>query len=122
MSDRVNPVIFVDFPTSDPEAMSQFYADLFGWDFKRRPAGEFHEILPGLKPNRGMHRSDEPMNGPDPRVYVMVADPPALPRKAESRGATVTGEKRLWEEFAGNPAPFRASWGRRVGPWRDKCR
>src|SRR3546814_14987895 len=95
MSDRVNPVIFVDFPTSDPEAMSQFYADLFGWDFKRRPAGEFHEILPGLKPNMGMHRSDEPMNGPVPRVSVMVADTPAMRRKAASMGEI---GKASWRE------------------------
>src|SRR3546814_20063006 len=92
MSDRVNPVIFVDFPTSDPEAMSQFYADLFGWDFKRRPAGEFHEILTGLKPNMGMHCSDEPMNGPVPRVSVLVEDPPAMLAKADPLCAPVVWE------------------------------
>ena len=47
MTDRVNPMIFVDIPCPDPEAMSNFYADLFGWTFNRRPAGEFHEVLPG---------------------------------------------------------------------------
>src|SRR3546814_4497863 len=120
MSDRVSPVIFVDFATRDPEAMSQFYADLFGWDFKRRPAGEFHESLPGLKPNMGMHRSDEPMNGPVPRVYVMVEDPPAMLRKAESMGATVLWEERHWEEFGGNLAAFRDPWGAEMVLWRDK--
>ena len=58
MSDRVNPMIFVDFPSADPEAMSNFYAELFGWTFNRRPAGEFHEILPGVKPNLGIHKAD----------------------------------------------------------------
>ena len=38
-------MIFVDFPCPDPEAMSNFYAELFGWTFNRRPAGEFHEVL-----------------------------------------------------------------------------
>ncbi len=64
MADRVNPMIFVDFPCPDPEAMSTFYAELFGWTFNRRPAGEFHEILPGVKPNLGIHRNDTPMTGP----------------------------------------------------------
>src|SRR3546814_17733303 len=99
MSDRVNPVIFGDFPTSDPEAMSQFYADLFGWDFKRRPAGVFHEILPGLKPNMGMHRGAEPINGPFPRAYEQVADPPALPPQAESMGAHGRGGGRQQRWF-----------------------
>lgn len=120
MTDRVNPVIFVDFPTSDPEAMSQFYADLFGWSFNRRPAGEFHEILPGLKPNMGMHLDEEPITGPVPRVYVMVEDPPAMLRRAEEKGATVLWEERHWEEFGGDLAAFRDPWGAEIVLWRDK--
>lgn len=120
MSDRVNPVIFVDFPTSDPEAMSQFYADLFGWSFNRRPAGEFHEILPGLKPNLGMHRSDETVSGAVPRVYVMVGDPPSMLRRAEEMGATVLWEERHWDEFGGDLAAFRDPWGAEIVLWRDK--
>ena len=64
-----NPVIFVDFPSPDPEATSQFYADLFEWEFKRRPAGVFHEVLPGIKPNLGIHVETKPVTGPVPRVY-----------------------------------------------------
>ena len=120
MSDRVNPVIFVDFPTADPEAMSQFYADLFGWAFHRRPAGEFHEILPGLKPNMGMHKADQPMSGPVPRVYVMVDSPPDYLRKAEAMGATVLWEERHWDEFGGDLAAFRDPWGAEIVLWRDK--
>lgn len=120
MTERVNPVIFVDWPTSDPEAMSQFYADLFGWKFNRRPAGEFHEILPGLKPNLGMHKSDEPISGAVPRVYVMVEDPPAMLRKAEEKGATVLWEERHWDEFNGDLAAFRDPWGAEIVLWRDK--
>ena len=50
MADRVNPMIFVDIPATDPEAMSAFYEELFGWHVNRRPAGEFHEILGRLPP------------------------------------------------------------------------
>lgn len=120
MSERMNPVIFVDFPTSDPEAMSQFYATLFGWSFNRRPADEFHEILPGTKPNLGMHRSDDPMIGSVPRVYVMVEDPPTMLRRAEELGATVLWEERHWDEFGGDLAAFRDPWGAEIVLWRDK--
>ena len=120
MTDRVNPVIFVDFPTEDPEAMSAFYAELFGWTYNRRPAGEFHEVLPGLKPNLGIHKADAPMAGPVPRVYVMVDDPPAFLRKAESMGATVLWEERHWDEFGGDLAAFRDPWGAEIVLWRDK--
>jgi predicted enzyme related to lactoylglutathione lyase len=120
VTDRINPVIFVDFPTTDPEAMSAFYAELFGWDYKRRPAGEFHEVLPGQKPNLGIHRSDTPMAGPVPRVYVMVDDPPELLRRAVEMGATVVWQEKRWEEFDARYAAFRDPWGAEIVLWRDK--
>jgi predicted enzyme related to lactoylglutathione lyase len=120
MSDRVNPVIFVDFPTSDPEAMSSFYQELFGWQFNRRPAGQFHEILPGLKPNLGMHRSDEAMTGPVPRIFVMVDEPPAYLERAVEMGAEILWEEKYWEEFDAHYAAFRDPWGAEVCLWRDK--
>lgn len=115
-----NPVIFVDFPSPDPEAMSQFYADLFEWTFKRRPAGEFHEVLPGIKPNLGIHREPEPVSGPVPRVYVMVSDPPAYLARAVEMGATTLWDEVLWEEFGGRHAAFRDPWGNEIVLWRDK--
>jgi predicted enzyme related to lactoylglutathione lyase len=120
MTERVNPMIFVDIPTPDPEAMSAFYQDLFGWQVNRRPAGEFHEILPGLKPNLGMHLESTPMQGPVPRIYVMVDEPPVFLAKAVALGATVLWEERHWPEFNGNYAAFRDPWGMEVCLWRDK--
>jgi predicted enzyme related to lactoylglutathione lyase len=120
MAARVNPMIFVDFPTTDPEAMSRFYETLFGWKVNRRPAGEFHEVLPGVKPNLGIHRSDEPMRGPVPRVYVMVDEPPIYLRHAEAMGATVLWEETVWEEFGARYAAFRDPWGAEICLWRDK--
>ncbi len=118
--DRVNPMIFVDFPTPDPEAMSAFYAELFGWEVNRRPAGEFHEILPGRKPNLGMHRSETAMSGPVPRVYVMVDDPPTYLQKAVALGAEALWEERSWPEFEARYAAFRDPWGAEICLWRDK--
>jgi len=120
MTDRVNPVIFVDFPTTDPEAMSAFYADLFGWTYNRRPADEFHEVLPGQKPNLGIHKADAPMTGPVPRVYVMVEDPTDMLAQAVAKGATVVWEEKRWEEFDASYAAFRDPWGAEIVLWRDK--
>ena len=113
-------MIFVDFPCPDPEAMSNFYAELFGWTFNRRPAGEFHEILPGVKPNLGIHRDDTPMSGPVPRMYVMVDEPPDYLARAVAMGATVLWEEREWPEFGARYAAFRDPWGAEICLWRDK--
>ncbi|HLN05151.1 MAG TPA: VOC family protein [Acidimicrobiales bacterium] len=115
-----NPMIFVDFPTPDPEATSAFYEELFGWQVNRRPAGEFHEILPGVKPNMGMHLESRPVTGPVPRVYVMVDDPPAYLERARALGAEVLWEETYWAEFDGRHAGFRDPWGLEIVLWRDK--
>jgi predicted enzyme related to lactoylglutathione lyase len=115
-----NPLIFVDIPSTDPEASSQFYADLFGWEFNRRPAGEFHEILPGVKPNLGIHLEPEPIRHPVPRIYVLVDDPPAYLIRALAMGATVLWEETGWAEFDARHAAFRDPWGNEVVLWRDK--
>lgn len=115
-----NPLIFVDLPTPDPEATSAFYQRLFGWQVNRRPAGEFHEILPGVKPNLGMHREVTPVSGPVPRIYVMVDDPPVFLDRAVGLGATVLWEETYWQEFDARHAAFRDPWGHEIVLWRDK--
>jgi catechol 2,3-dioxygenase-like lactoylglutathione lyase family enzyme len=42
-----NTLIFVDFPSDDPEASAAFYAEVFGWEVEGRPAGVFHRAVPG---------------------------------------------------------------------------
>lgn len=42
-----NTLIFVDFPSDDPEASANFYAEVFGWEVEGRPAGVFHRAVPG---------------------------------------------------------------------------
>ncbi|MFI5042070.1 MAG: VOC family protein [Acidimicrobiales bacterium] len=115
-----NPMIFVDIPTPDPEAGATFYAELFGWTFNRRPAGVFHEILPGIKPNLGMRLETAPVAGPLPRVYVMVDDPPAYLARAVAMGASKLWDEQHWEEFGGRHAAFRDPWGMEIVLWRDK--
>lgn len=115
-----NPLIFVDLPTPDPEATSRFYEELLGWKYNRRPAGEFHEILPGVKPNLGMHREDQPVRSPVPRLYVMVDDPPTTLARAVELGATTLWDEVYWEEFGGHLAAFRDPWGTEMVLWRNK--
>ncbi|WP_331767376.1 VOC family protein [Embleya sp. NBC_00896] len=115
-----NPVIFMDLPTPDVEATSVFYAELFEWDFKRRPAGEFSEVLPGVKPNLGIRHEPSPAVGPVPRIYVMVDEPPAYLDRAVAAGASVLWEEKPWAEFEARYAAFRDPWGNEVVLWRDK--
>ena len=117
---RDNPMIFVDIPSTDPEASSAFYAELFGWRVNERPKGEFHEILPGVKPNLGIHREETPISGPVPRIYVMVDEPPDYLARAQELGATKLWDEVFWEEFGGRHAGFRDPWGMEVVLWRDK--
>ena len=42
-----NTLIFVDFPSDDPEATARFYEQVFGWEVEGRPPGVFHRIVPG---------------------------------------------------------------------------
>ncbi len=42
-----NTLIFVDLPSTDPEATADFYAKVFGWLVEGRPSGVFHRAVPG---------------------------------------------------------------------------
>ena len=42
-----NTLIFVDFPTDEPEKAADFYRNVFGWEVEPRPAGSFYRIVPG---------------------------------------------------------------------------
>ena len=114
-------MIFVDFPCPDPEAMSNFYADLFGWTFNRRPAGEFHEILPGreAEPRDPPQRpGDERPGATDLRDGRRTA---GVPRHRRWRWAPpCCGRRRSGRSSA--PVTPRSSdpWGAEVCLWRDK--
>ena len=46
-----NTLIFVDLPSPDVEASTEFYRELFGWTINPRPQGVFHQVVPG----EGLH-------------------------------------------------------------------
>ncbi len=97
-----NTLIFVDFPTPDPEAAARFYGEVFGWLVEGRPDHVFYRIVPGGNfpnpdgsdslvgnlhlgifstelappdPNTPpAHGADAAPAGPAPRVYILVGD------------------------------------------------
>jgi len=113
-----NTLIFMDFPSDDPEASATFYHEVFGWEVEPRPAGVFHRIVPGQNflvdgeqgPTGNLHMGIYNVNNarphPDPagtaprelsrdgrtvRVWVLVSDDDnadAIMDRAIAHGAT----------------------------------
>jgi Glyoxalase-like domain len=65
-----NTLIFVDFPSPDPEAAGDFYAEVFGWVVEPRPAGVFHRIVPG-----GQFPLDDGSPSPIGNLHMGIYDP-----------------------------------------------
>jgi predicted enzyme related to lactoylglutathione lyase len=125
----VNTLIFVDLPTSDPQAAHDFYAELFGWTINPRPAGEFHQIVPGEGLHLGLFNERNQHPAPNPvapvpragvaaRTYILV-DAPAEQylEKAVALGATEVWREQWWPEFEGRHASFVDPWGNQIVMW-----
>jgi hypothetical protein len=92
-----NTLIFVDFPSDDPEASGRFYAEVFGWEVEPRPAGVFHRIVPGQH-----FQLDDGTEGPTGNLHMGIynvgnarphPDPAGVePRTLSRDGRTV----RIW--------------------------
>jgi predicted enzyme related to lactoylglutathione lyase len=142
-----NTLIFVDFPTPDPEATGRFYAEVFGWVDEGRPTGIFHRLVPGGHfPNPdgspsevgNLHLgifntsiappdpSPTPAGGTTaptgwaPRVYVLVGDDDdeaSILARAEAHGAQILWRNLYWSEFNGFHGAFRDPWGTIIILW-----
>lgn len=140
-----NTLIFVDLPSTDPEATGAFYAEVFGWEVEGRPAGAFHRIVPGGefplpdgspsgvgnlhlgiygvedgRPNPKGYPSTELASGRGVRVYVLISDDDDQDRildTAARLGAEVLWRNHYWGEFNGFCAAFRDPWGTEVVLW-----
>ncbi|MEU0938926.1 MULTISPECIES: VOC family protein [unclassified Embleya] len=124
-----NTLVFVDMPTPDIDATTEFYRELFGWTINPRPQGVFHQIVPGEGLHLGLY--DEVAQVPDPaplpqqtraglhaRVYILVdAAPSEYLNKAVLLGATALWEQCFWEEFGGQHASFLDPWGNQIVMW-----
>jgi len=144
MADR-NALIFVDFPTPDPEATSRFYSEVFAWEAEPHPKGVFHLLRPGgellrddgsssgrSNLNLGVYNVASPVpdprpvegiptiSGPGVRVYVVNpdrAEQNAAMDRAIERGATALWRDLYWDEFEGYHGSFLDPWGNQVILW-----
>jgi predicted enzyme related to lactoylglutathione lyase len=128
----VNTLVFVDMPASDPNAAQKFYEDLFGWTINPRPAGEFHQIVPGEGLHLGLFNSATQPPAPEarslpaqrgfqPRVYILVDDAPqTYLDRAVALGATRLWDEAWWDEFNGYHAAFTDPWGNEILLWEAK--
>ena len=142
-----NTLIFVDFPSTDPEASARFYAEVFGWEVEPRPAGVFHRIVPGNNflvdgvpgPTGNLHMGifnvanarphpdpdgveprDVSRDGRSTRTWILVSDDDSIERildEAEQRGATILWRDHYWKEFNGFNAAFEDPWGNTLVLW-----
>ncbi|MEO1057647.1 MAG: VOC family protein [Actinomycetota bacterium] len=92
-----NTLIFVDFPSTDPEASAEFYAAVFGWEVEPRPAGVFHRIVPGQN-----FQVDDGSQGPTGNLHMGIfnaanARPHPDPDGADPRSPSDGGHTvRTW--------------------------
>jgi predicted enzyme related to lactoylglutathione lyase len=142
-----NTLIFMDFPSDDPERSATFYNEVFGWEVEPRPAGVFHRIVPGQNfmvdgeqgPTGNLHmgiynvanaRPHPDPDGVDPRklssdgrtvrVWILVSDDDdadAIMNRALERGATELWRHHYWKEFNGFSDAFMDPWGNTLILW-----
>jgi predicted enzyme related to lactoylglutathione lyase len=94
-----NTLIFVDFPSADPEASAEFYNAVFGWEVEPRPANVFHRIVPGQN-----FQVDDGSQGPTGNLHMGIynvanARPHPDPAGVEPRAVTdpaVSRTARTW--------------------------
>src|SRR5215211_7364100 len=92
-----NTLIFVDFPSTDPEASAEFYNAVFGWEVEPRPAGVFHRIVPGQN-----FQVDGGQQGPTGNLHMGIynvanARPHPDPEGVEPRTLATDGRTaRTW--------------------------
>ena len=142
-----NTLIFVDLPSTDPEASARFYHEVFGWEVEPRPAGVFHRIVPGQNflvdgeqgPTGNLHmgifnvanaRPHPDPEGADPRelssgghtarIWILVSDDEdsdAIMDRAVERGAEELWRHHYWKEFNGFNSAFKDPWNNTLVLW-----
>jgi predicted enzyme related to lactoylglutathione lyase len=141
-------LVFIDFPSPDPEASARFYEEVFGWTVNARPAGLFHQIVPGgempgpdgkpsgvgnlhlgifnsatpvPEPTEPPKRSGAP-SGPMPRIYINVEQDETqedVLARATEHGATIDWELAWFGEFNGWCSSFTDPWGVQILLWTN---
>ena len=142
-----NTLIFVDLPSTDPEASARFYNEVFGWEVEPRPAGVFHRIVPGDNflvdgepgPTGNLHmgifnvanaRPHPDPDGTDPRelsspghtarIWILVSDDDDADEilgRALANGAEELWRHHYWKEFNGFNSAFKDPWNNTLVLW-----
>lgn len=92
-----NTLIFVDFPSSDPEASAEFYRAVFGWEVEPRPKDEFYRIVPGQN-----FKVDDGSQGPTGNLHMGIFNtantrPHPIPEGVDPRLPSQEGAtSRVW--------------------------
>ena len=92
-----NTLIFVDLPTTDPDAAGKFYAEVFGWEDDPRLDGLYHRMVPGQNFNNPDGSQSEIGN-----LHIGIGDcanlrPHPNPDGIEPREMSTGGRKpRIW--------------------------
>ncbi len=140
-----NTLIFVDFPSSDPEASAEFYRAVFGWEVEPRPADVFYRIVPGQNftidddgtqgptgnLHMGIYNAANARPYPDPagsdprelstggrvaRVWILVSDDDSMERILDE--AVSRGATELWRNHYW--AEFNGFCGAFRDPWGNE--
>jgi predicted enzyme related to lactoylglutathione lyase len=97
-------IVHFELPADDPEKLSKFYTDLFGWNITKYPMGDFNywSVASGPTDQQGMPQEPGFINGgitkrmaPDQRTvnYTNVESVDDYVKKATGLGAKVVVEK-----------------------------
>ena len=60
-----NILVFVDFPTDDVDAATDFYSKVFNWEIETRIPGIFNRIVPGQN-----FKLDDGSQGPTGNLHM----------------------------------------------------
>ena len=122
-----NPVVHWELMSKEPERVSQFYANLFGWKIDHRPGLDYRTVDTGAQGgmagiNGGIVKPDKP--GPWPGnmlFYILVDDLAAYRTKVVAAGGKICVEEHKVPGM-GKFALFTDPEGRMMGLWKAKAR
>src|SRR5262245_46143037 len=82
-----HPIVHIEFATTDPQAASKFYGDLFGWEIQNVPEMNYVMFAATGGPGGGFPQADNEMYKPgDVLVYIGTDDIDATLARIEALG------------------------------------
>ena len=88
------PIVHVEFASSDPAATAQFFGKLFGWQLQHDPNFDYHMFQAEGGPGGGFVKADGAQyRDGETLAYVHADDIDETLRQAEALGATVVAPK-----------------------------